>query len=632
MRKNSPADEGEAARLMSHQHHLGWIVVLAMAWSAPAARGQCRIERLPAIPVTMRGLRPMVWAKINGVRARFIIDTGAFWSMLSPAAEAEYHLPERAAPWGFWLEGINGPAGVDIATADTFTFLKVRFHHADFLVGGNDFASGAVGLLGGNVLRVADMEYDFGDGLMRVVKARHCGDLPLAYWAGNQPIGEVDLSRTSARRPELLGHAYLNGRKIRVLFDTGSPQSMLALETARRAGITPSSPGVKPAGKISGIGRKLSKSWIAPVALFEIGGEKIEHTRVLIADIHRQDLGADMLLGADFFLSHHVYVANRRHKLYFTYNGGPVFDLGQRYWIKRAGATPVLAGTPASTGGAAGATAARGAAGTRKPGSAGPADPGKLMRQGMAYASEGQYAPALADLTRACRLRPENPRYLLQRGKVYRQDKQPARALADFDAAITLQPNLYQAHMARASLLLAWKHAPADARAEARSDANIVELLAPDPSQLRLSLAYLFARMGQYATAIREVSLWIHYHREDVLLPSAWSARCWFRAAADVDLAKALEDCDRAREHRPDSADILDSRGLIYLRQGKLDRSIEDYDQALRIDSGMATSLYGRGLAELRQGKTALGRSDLTAARRMYPGVAALFARMGLKQ
>jgi len=36
---------------------------------------------------------------------------------------------------------------------------------------------------------------------------------------------------------------------------------------------------------------------------------------------------ADMLLGSDFFVSHHVFVANSQHKLYVTYNGGPVFNL-----------------------------------------------------------------------------------------------------------------------------------------------------------------------------------------------------------------------------------------------------------------------------------------------------------------
>ena len=34
-----------------------------------------------------------------------------------------------------------------------------------------------------------------------------------------------------------------------------------------------------------------------------------------------------MLLGSDFFLAHHIYVAYSQDKVYFTYNGGPVFDL-----------------------------------------------------------------------------------------------------------------------------------------------------------------------------------------------------------------------------------------------------------------------------------------------------------------
>ena len=35
-----------------------------------------------------------------------------------------------------------------------------------------------------------------------------------------------------------------------------------------------------------------------------------------------------MLLGAEFFLSHRVSVACGRNKLYFTYNGGPIFNRG----------------------------------------------------------------------------------------------------------------------------------------------------------------------------------------------------------------------------------------------------------------------------------------------------------------
>lgn len=629
---------------MRHLAGLGCIVALAVPGCVPAAAGQCRIERFPAIAVTMKGLRPMVWARINGVRARFFIDTGAFWSMLSPAAQARYDLPEETVPGGLYVRGVNGTTNAGVATVKTFTLLKVPFHDVQFLVGGNDYPSGAVGVLGENVLRVADVEYDFADGVMRFVKARHCGDLPLAYWAGHQRIGVVKLGDTTALHPQLIAHATVNGKRIRVLFDTGAPRSMLTLYGAKRIGITPSSPGVKLLGSFpGGIARKWIKVWIAPVALFEIGGEKIEHTHLLIGKTRRLARGVDMFLGSDFFLSHHVYVANGRHKLYFTYNGGPVFDLGRRYWIKRGGAAPVLAGAGAAPQPTPASARSAGALDTGAPmtpahpgGRAGAASGGsaaaELMRRGMAYASEGQYPSALADLSRACRLEPKNPEYLFRRGKVYRADRRPAKALADFNAAIALKPDLYRAHMARARLLLDWKHAPADAVSRAKSDANIVELLAPDQSELRLPLARVYDRMGRYASAIREVDLWIYYHSHDVLLPVAWNARCRSRAQADRHLHKALEDCDRALARLPKSSAVRDSRGLVYLRLGRLRRAIADYDAALKLNPKLAASLYGRGLAELREGNGVSGRSDLAAATRLDHGVAARFARMGLAQ
>ena len=124
----------------------------------------------------------------------------------------------------------------------------------------------------------------------------------------------------------------MNGHAIRVLFDTGSNTSGLSLEAARRIGITPDSPGVVAAGFDRGLTQQAPiQTWIAPIAEFAIGSEKILHTRITIEEIHSRyddpEEHYDMLLGADFFLAHHVYVANSQSKLYFTYSGGPVFNL-----------------------------------------------------------------------------------------------------------------------------------------------------------------------------------------------------------------------------------------------------------------------------------------------------------------
>lgn len=616
------ADSGDPD--MSDLRRLGWIAMLVALPVSPAVAAQCHIVRSPAIPVIMKAMHPTVRARINGAKARFIVDTGSFWNILSPAAEAQYNLPERSSPPGVSLEGINGRTGVYVATARKFTVLGVPFRYARFLVGGSAYPSGAAGLIGGRLLRLADVEFDFADGLMRYDQAKHCGDLPLAYWAVNQPIGMVKLRPTTARRPYLIGHASLDGKVIRVLFDTGAAQSMLTLRAARRAGITPHSPGVERAGMYYGVGRKLLQTWIVPVKVFEIGGEKIEHTRILMSDMRMPSLRVGMLLGADFFLSHRVYVANSQNRVYFTYNGGPVFDSGQRYSTKRA--ATALIGAVASPVRTSAGGAANGPSATGRPGTSA----GALMREGMAYASQRRFRLALIDLNRACRLDPRNPRYLLRRGEVYGQDKQPARALADFDAALALRPSLFEAHLARAKLLLHWKHAPADSLAQAKTDINIVSLLAPDESEVLLPLARLYARIGAYSAALREVNLWIYYHGHDALLPFALSTRCGIRAQADRDLAKALKDCDRALGRMPDSPVAHENQGLLYLRLGRFRRSIVDYDAVLQGDPKSAASLYGRGLAELREGHAAQGRSDLAAAQRLAPAVAERFAAMHL--
>jgi predicted aspartyl protease len=302
-------------------------ICLAMAVSAsPAGAAEhCELESFAQLPVTMEGLRPIVRAKINGIDAGFVVDSGAFFSMLGPAAPKAFGLPMRAAPFGLIVGGVKGSTQPEVATVRTLTLANYPLHRVDFLVGENEFGAGAVGILGENLIRTADVEYDFSQGVLRLIKPEHCGDRPLAYWASaSEPFGTVDLRTPTRQIPQPIGSASVNGVVVRVLFDTGSPTSELSLAAARRAGITPNTPGVVGAGVAHGLGHLGFHIWVAPVRDFKIGGEEIKHTHLVIGDFRFPD--ADMLIGTDFFLAHRIYVANSQDKLYFTYNGGPVFD------------------------------------------------------------------------------------------------------------------------------------------------------------------------------------------------------------------------------------------------------------------------------------------------------------------
>ena len=78
--------------LVSHRFRrtlLPWLMIVPLL--VHAADG-CKLTRLVSVPITMDGLRPTVEAQINGSPALFMLDSGAFWSMLTPAAAKQYHV------------------------------------------------------------------------------------------------------------------------------------------------------------------------------------------------------------------------------------------------------------------------------------------------------------------------------------------------------------------------------------------------------------------------------------------------------------------------------------------------------------------------------------------------------------
>ena len=655
---------------MRIRHLVCMAALAALSLSAAAAADRCKLVMGPPLPVSMDNLRPVISANVDGADARFIVDTGSFFDFLSPAAAAQFKLPLMDAPPWYYVSGVGGSYLPKIATAKTFSVAGLSVRDKPFLVGNNDFGNNIVGILGQDLFRIADLELDFANGVLRFAEPQHCGDAMLAYWAANQAVGIVQLRWTSERQPHLLGKASVNGHDIEVLFDTGSWRTMLSLAAAKRAGITPASPGVVPAGESTGLGGKMIPVWAAPVDRFEIGGEAIEHTRVLIGDIGMRQLGADMLLGSDFFLAHHVYVANSQDKLYFTYNGGPVFDLNARppAQVKaQAAGTPVAPAQPGKTPSAGAHASARAAAtpgADARPGSAAtpaapaaspgapaspslaaagaaadprasmastpisndPADAAGFLRRGMAYASRGELAPALTDLTRAAQLDPHDPQCRYQRGLVYWRERQPQLALQDFNAALALDPNDFQAHLARAQLQVSTLHAAVE------DDLSAVDRLAPPQADLRLALGNLYDAIGQDAGAVHQYDLWIEYHESDVRVPSALATRCGLQAAANIDLDRALDDCDQALSRLPtaEHAVVLSNRGLVYLRLGQFDRAVADATASIALRPKAGDPVYLRGLAELRQGLTAEGKADLAAAKKLRPDIARRYADIGL--
>jgi Aspartyl protease len=135
------------------------LILLALSGSPAAAVATCKIGKLAELPVTMTGLKPLVHAGINGTDALFLADSGAFFSLITPAAAAQFKL--RLEPTRAFITGVGGEARAWLTTVRTFTLFDVPFRDVPFVVAGNEL-NGAAGVIGQNVFRIldADVEYD----------------------------------------------------------------------------------------------------------------------------------------------------------------------------------------------------------------------------------------------------------------------------------------------------------------------------------------------------------------------------------------------------------------------------------------------------------------------------------------
>jgi tetratricopeptide (TPR) repeat protein len=588
------------------------LVALPLSLAPALAAAACKLLKIAELPVTMSGSghKPLVTARINGADASFIADSGAFYSLITQAAAAQYGLKLHHAPAELLLVGIGGAVAPSATYIEELTLAGTPISHIEFIVGGSDFAGGAAGVLGQNVLGMADVEYDLANGVIRLMRpGKGCESAALAYWAGAGPYSVVDIEWPIGKSVEhTSGTAFLNGTKIRVLFDTGADSSMVLRRTAERLGFKPEGRGVVRSGFAYGIGKRTIETWIAPFASFKMGEEEIRNTRLQVGESDLSDVsGIDMLLGADFFLSHRVYVANSQDKLYFTYNGGPVFRLDITP-SEQAAAHPSPGAEP--TG--------KGEAGQ-------PSDAAGFSRRGAAYAARRDFEHAIADLTRACELDPGEASYFRQRGSIHLSNGEESLAKSDFDRALRLKPGDVEALVSRAGLLVTGEDIAA-----ASADLEAADRLVPKEASVRLEIADIYLSADQFARALAQYDLWIDAHAEDANLAAAKSGRCRARARLGADLNSALKDCNDAVKMIDKSASFLEGRGFVLFRLGEYDRSIADYDASLRLEPRNPWSLYGRGVARLRKGAAAEGEADIAAARAIWPPIADEARRHGI--
>jgi clan AA aspartic protease (TIGR02281 family) len=572
---------------------------IGMLLAGQAWADDCHLSDYGSLPVAMVGSRATTMVKINGTDTRFMLDTGAFFNFMSTANAASLGLKLEPAPFGYRMGGVGGQTSIQQAHVKEFGILGTTLKNVDFIVGGTDIGDG---LLGANLLDFADLEIDLAHGKVTLFKAEHCEKSSLAYWVKDGNYNVVDLEpadREYDRRTFVT--VIINGRKVRAVLDSGAAATVLSRDAAKRAGIDVKALGLQAGTSTFGIGAKPVRTWTANIDTFSVGSETIQHSQMMVLDGNFGDQ-TEMLLGVDFLLAHHMFIANSKKKAYFTYNGGRVFS-----FATAADDETKPAGTMTQDNGTASQSASDHA----------------LL--GQAHLSRGEAKAAVAELDQAIRMAPDQSAYYTARARAHMADKQPGAALADLDKALSLDPKNLDALQMRAE----HRYANNDL-AGAATDAAAAGALAPAGSARARSIAALYIRLDQPAAALPLLDDWIRLHDNDAMLGSVLNERCWARALSNQVLDDALKDCRKAIKRDGADPAYLDSLGLVQLRLGHYPESIKAYEQAVALGPGSAWSRYGLGLAKVRSGQPDAGNADLVAARALDPQIERHASKFGL--
>ncbi len=216
------------------------------------------------------------------------------------------------------------------------------------------------------------------------------------------------------------------------------------------------------------------------------------------------------------------------------------------------------------------------------------------------------------------------PRAFFNRGIGYDNKGEYDRAIQDYDQAIKLNPNLAQAYSGRGNAY--------DEKHEydrAIQDLDQALRLDPNDAYALESRGMAYDGKKEYDRAIQDFDQAIRLEPNNA---QAFNSRCWARAILGQ-LPQALADCNESLRLHPDNAhnaEVLDSRGLVYLKMKLFDAAITDYDAALKLSPKLASSLYGRGIAELAKGDSQKADADIAAAKLIDPKIVSEFEGYGV--
>lgn len=330
---------------------LGLLLTAALL-AAPAAQAGCQLRAVASLPMKEIGGRVFIPGAIGQHPVDFLVDLAAPTTLLQAAARDFGITPDMLHALDH--EAVLGTGGGDVTLAGAdqpipstlvIQNMPLRIRGTVANLGERD----AVAILGLDLLAQYDIEFDPVRKAINLFQSDGCRQAWLGYWDKHAAHADMianitqhpnDPFYTDYNFPNIMLRATVDGRAIKAAFDSGEARTVLSLTAAHELGVERrGDPQFRERDLWDG---READVWLASVGSVALGDETLTPAVLGVRGFHgwgtgpgmamSRETGAEMILGADFLLTHRVLVSYSQNKVYFSPAEGQTF----------LGATPIL--------------------------------------------------------------------------------------------------------------------------------------------------------------------------------------------------------------------------------------------------------------------------------------------------
>ncbi|MSP01265.1 MAG: hypothetical protein EXR07_09500 [Acetobacteraceae bacterium] len=295
------------------------LACLALLFCASPVFGACSVRSLATIPLELIGGVILAPVTVNGVAGRFVLDTGAALTVVTP--DAVKHFALELDEWtATTMRGVGGverrrnanPKSIDLGGVALRRQSLARDSTLRVAtLPGNVVAGQQIdGLLGRDFLSAFDLMLNLPGRVLTLYEVRDCTGRFLPW---TEPYLAVPVENPA--ESALVVPVELDGVPLRALLDSGASSTLIAASGMARLGLGMDRLAGDPAHVVSGMGPHTVTTWRHRFRALRVGNETFVTPVFLVAPIQLNPI-ADMLLGADWLTKRKVWISYATRQLF----------------------------------------------------------------------------------------------------------------------------------------------------------------------------------------------------------------------------------------------------------------------------------------------------------------------------